>query len=109
MSIQILDNLISNAVKYAPPRTLVAIESGRANGEIFIAIKDQGPGISAEDQKKLFGKYTRRTGGESSTGLGLSIVNRLVEAMHGTIECQSELGTGATFIVRLPDGEDNPV
>lgn len=88
----------------------MAIESGREDGWIFVAIRDQGPGISAADQEKLFGKYTRltarATGGESSTGLGLSIVKRLVEAMQGTIECRSELGAGATFIVRLPAWEE---
>lgn len=106
VTVQILDNLISNALKYAPPRTRILIRAGAAGGRIFVAIKDQGPAISEADQAKLFGKYTRLTarptGGESSTGLGLSIVKRLVEAMHGTIECESELGAGATFTVRLP-------
>jgi two-component system sensor histidine kinase/response regulator len=67
--------------------------------------------LSEEDQKKLFGKFARLsarpTGGEHSTGLGLSIAKKLVEAMHGKIWCQSEPGKGATFIVSLPalDGQ----
>jgi len=61
--------------------------------------------LSAEDPKKPFGKFARLsakpTGGEHSTGLGLSIVKKMVEAMHGKVWCESELGRGATFIVDL--------
>ena len=67
---------------------------------------DEGPGISEEDMKKLFGKFARLsaqpTGGEHSTGLGLSIVKKMVEAMNGRVWCESELGKGATFMVELP-------
>ena len=105
-TVQILDNLISNALKYAPPETEIGVQAGREGGNVFIAVRDEGPGLSEEDQKKLFGKFTRLsarpTGGESSTGLGLSIVKRLVEAMDGSVSCQSQLGQGATFTVRLP-------
>lgn len=105
-TVQILDNLISNALKYAPPKTRVFIDAQRDSRQVFISVKDEGPGISDEDQQKLFGKFTRLTarptGGESSTGLGLSIVKRLAEAMHGSVECRSVLGEGATFTVRLP-------
>ena len=103
---QILDNLISNAVKYSPQRTTVSIRAYVERGHACVAVKDEGPGISEEDRKKMFGKFARLsaqpTGGESSNGLGLSIVKRLAEAMSGTVECQSVLGEGATFIVRLP-------
>ena len=62
--------------------------------------------MSAEDQKKLFGKFARLsakpTGGEHSTGLGLSIVKKMVEAMHGRVWCESELNCGATFVVEFP-------
>ena len=62
--------------------------------------------MSAEDQKKLFGKFARLsakpTGGENSTGLGLSIVKKMVEAMNGKVWCESELGSGAAFVVILP-------
>jgi signal transduction histidine kinase len=68
-------------------------------------VQDQGPGLSENDKKKLFGKFTRLsarpTGGEHSTGLGLSIVKKMVEAMNGKVWCESELGQGATFIVEL--------
>jgi signal transduction histidine kinase len=71
-----------------------------------IEVRDEGPGISPQDRKKLFGKFARLsarpTGGEHSTGLGLSIVKTMVEAMNGKVWCESELGKGATFIVELP-------
>ena len=105
-TLQVLDNLISNAVKYAPPKTTVQITAFADNACVAFAVIDQGPGISETDQKKLFGKFTRLsarpTGGESSTGLGLSIAKRLAEAMSGTVRCQSVPGAGATFTLRLP-------
>ncbi len=105
-AIQVLDNLISNALKYAPPKSCVFVRARREGDEVVIAVKDQGPGISAEDQKKLFGRFARLsarpTGGESSTGLGLSIVKRLVESLGGSVACESMLGDGSTFLVRLP-------
>lgn len=106
-TMQILDNLISNAVKYSPKNTTVRVRLAAENESVLVAIKDEGPGLSAEDQQKLFRKFTRLTarptGGESSTGLGLSIVKRLAEAMFGSVECQSVLGQGATFTLRLPN------
>jgi signal transduction histidine kinase len=105
-TLQILDNLMSNAVKFSPHHSTVQVKLTTANGYVCIDVKDQGPGLSAADQKKLFGKFTRLsaqpTGGESSTGLGLSIVKKLAEAMAGTVVCESELGAGATFSLRLP-------
>ncbi len=107
---QILDNLISNAVKYSPPKTTVRIRAYVERGHACVAVKDEGPGISEGDRKKMFGKFARLsarpTGGESSNGLGLSIVKRLAEAMSGTVECRSVLGEGSTFIVRLPVWEN---
>lgn len=105
-TLQILDNLISNAVKFSPHQSTVQVKLTTANGYVSLGVKDQGPGLSTADQKKLFGKFTRLsaqpTGGESSTGLGLSIVKKLAEAMAGTVVCESELGAGATFSLRLP-------
>jgi signal transduction histidine kinase len=109
-AMQILDNLISNAVKFSPHKSTVSVSVSVANGFVGIHVKDQGPGLSGEDQKKLFGKFTRLsaqpTGGESSTGLGLSIVKKLAEAMSGTVLCSSVLGEGATFTLRLPACKD---
>jgi two-component system, sensor histidine kinase and response regulator len=95
---QVLENLVSNAVKYSPP-----------GKDIFVRLKKHAQGVRVEvpeDQKKLFGKFARLsakpTGGEHSTGLGLSIVKKMVEAMNGKVWCESELGRGATFIVEFP-------
>jgi K+-sensing histidine kinase KdpD len=80
---------------------------------VVVAVRDHGPGLSDEDQKKMFGKFTRLTarptGGETSTGLGLSIVKKLAEAMSGTVRCHSLLGNGATFSLRLPICPKNEV
>jgi PAS domain S-box-containing protein len=114
---QVVDNLLSNAVKYSPQwkrvwvRLLVVENTeGVANGHpervIRLEVQDEGPGISTENIKKLFGKFARLsarpTGGEHSTGLGLSIVKKLVELQHGRVWCESTLGEGTTFIVELP-------
>ena len=105
-TLQILDNLISNALKFSPPNTTIHVHSAPARDFALVTVRDEGPGISAEDQKKLFEKLVRLsarpTGGESSTGLGLSIVKKLTEAMSGNIECHSALGAGTTFMLRLP-------
>lgn len=106
--VQIMDNLISNAVKYSPHGKAIRIRSSMQNGFCRIEVEDEGPGISAQDMEKLFGKFVRLsalpTGGEHSTGLGLSIVKKLVELMNGKIWCESMQGKGATFIVELPVG-----
>jgi len=105
-TMQVLDNLISNALKYSPPKTTVHVRASIEHGFARVAVKDHGPGISEADQRKLFGKFirlsARPTAGELSTGLGLSIVKKLAEAMGGSVICQSVLGEGATFILNLP-------
>ena len=103
---QILDNLISNALKFSPPNTTVHVHAVPEKNYILATVRDEGPGISPEDQGKMFQKYgrlsARPTGNESSNGLGLAIVKRLAEAMSGTIQCHSAPGQGATFALRLP-------
>ncbi|MFN5310645.1 MAG: sensor histidine kinase, partial [Candidatus Kapaibacterium sp.] len=77
------------------------------DGSVWIAVQDEGPGLTEDDKQKLFKKYTRLsakpTGGEHSTGLGLSITKKLVEGMNGRIWCESVHGHGAAFIVELPE------
>ena len=71
-----------------------------------VSIKDEGPGFTDEDKKKLFQRFAklsaRPTGGELSTGLGLSIVKKIIEMMNGKIELRSEFGAGAEFIISFP-------
>ncbi len=103
---QILDNLISNAVKYSPYAKHVNIRMRQFEKTVGCEIQDEGQGLSETDQKKLFGKFTRLTpeptGKEHSTGLGLFIVKKLVEAMNGNVWCESELGKGTSFFVEFP-------
>ncbi len=105
-TMQILDNLISNAVKYSPHGKQVFIRVSSTLHSVRLEVEDEGPGLSDDDKPKLFGKFARLsarpTGGEYSTGLGLSIVKKMVEAMNGRVWCESDLGKGATFIVELP-------
>lgn len=103
--VQVLENLISNAVKYSPPGKTIVVRLKKEESNAICEVQDEGPGLSPEDRKKLFGKFARLsakpTGGEHSTGLGLSIVKRMIEAMGGRVWCESEPGKGATFIVAV--------
>ena len=91
---------------YSNSNKNVWVDIQETTENVRIAIRDEGPGLSPQDKDKLFLKFAklsaRPTAGEHSTGLGLSIVKRMVEAMHGTVACESELGQGAAFIVELP-------
>jgi signal transduction histidine kinase len=104
-TMQIFDNLLSNAIKFSPPNKNIFICVNKERDRVISEIRDEGPGISPDDMKKLFGKYqklsAKPTGNESSTGLGLSIVKKFVEAMEGNIWCESQEGTGASFFVSL--------
>ena len=107
-----VDNLISNAIKYSPLGSeiwaKVEIQTSAETGgkKAVFWIKDQGPGLTENDKKKIFGRFqklsARPTAGESSTGLGLSIVQNLVRLHHGDVLVESEHGQGATFIIELP-------
>ncbi len=104
---QVLDNLIGNAVKFSPPSSTVTVTlSDPAFTYASFVVTDEGPGFTPDDREKLFRRYgrlsARPTGGEPSTGLGLSIVKRLIDAMEGRIELEEKNGTGASFRVRLP-------
>lgn len=128
---QVLDNLISNAIKYSPQGKTVSVNLTRCTSRetqrdkltdryirfvppdmpalgtcVRIEIRDEGPGFSDSDKEFLFHKFTklsaRPTANETSVGLGLSIVKKLVEGMDGHVWCESEQGQGAVFIVELP-------
>lgn len=103
---RVVDNLVSNAIKYSPPDSNVYVSVQVQPQSARCTVRDEGPGMTPEDMDRLFGRFARLsarpTGGEHSTGLGLSIVKKLVEAMHGDIRCESEHGKGASFILDLP-------
>jgi signal transduction histidine kinase len=106
---QVLENLVSNAVKFSPSNRKVVINLFQSNGKVIGEIKDEGPGLTEQDKTKLFGKYQKLsavpTGNETSTGLGLSIVKKFVEAMNGEIWCESAAGHGASFFVSFPSAK----
>ncbi|HHB93268.1 MAG TPA: HAMP domain-containing histidine kinase [Thioploca sp.] len=103
---QILDNLISNAIKYSPLNKKIDIYLGKELKIVRCEIKDEGQGLSELDQNMLFNKFTRLTAkptaNEHSTGLGLFIVKKLVEMMQGEVWCESKLGDGCKFTVTFP-------
>ncbi|MBC3869341.1 sensor histidine kinase [Undibacterium oligocarboniphilum] len=103
---RIIDNLVSNAIKFSPPGRHIWLHLSEQDGMGRLEIKDEGPGLSAEDQTHLFTKFSRLsptpTAGEHSSGLGLSIVKKLSEAQQGRVHCVSTPGQGAAFIVELP-------
>lgn len=102
---RICDNLLSNAVKFTPRGKNVWVSLIDDKDTIQIRLEDEGVGIAQEDIPYLFAKYKKissaPTEGEYSTGLGLSIVKRLVEELNGTVVCKSELGKGSVFTVTL--------
>ncbi|GAB4329903.1 MAG: hypothetical protein OHK0038_04050 [Flammeovirgaceae bacterium] len=103
---RILDNILTNALKFSPKNKNIYIKVTDIQGHIEFTVQDEGPGISQEDQQKMFRKFQRLsalpTGGENSTGLGLVIIKTLVERLDGKIEVKSELGKGTIFTVRFP-------
>jgi len=104
---RVIENLLSNALKFAPPETRVDVATEEGNpGSVRVRVLDRGPGIDAADRKKLFQRYTRLsatpTSGESSTGLGLSIAKQLAEAMHGSLAYEPRQGGGSVFVFEMP-------
>ena len=108
---EVIDNLLSNAIKFSPPGTTVLLDVRRVdddagNGRVRLSVRDDGPGLSQADMAQLFNRFVRLsarpTGGESSTGLGLSVVKQWVELLGGKVWAESEgLGKGSTFYVEI--------
>jgi len=103
---QVIDNLISNAIKYSPESSIITVSTEKLERVIRFNIIDQGPGVNQEDQEHLFKTFQRlgheTTGGESSHGLGLAICLRIVNAHNGTIRYQDADGGGSHFYFDLP-------
>jgi signal transduction histidine kinase len=99
-------NLLTNAVKYSPQRTEVRVSGRRDDGHIRIAVKDQGIGMDQKEVKQVFQKFYRtkkaEESGEAGTGIGLSIVQQIVEQHGGRIEVTSQPGVGSCFTVVVP-------
>ena len=103
---RIMDNLISNALKFSYEDCSIYIKVEKEGSQLKIEVRDEGMGIMEEEQDKIFQKFQKMsnkpTAGESSSGLGLSIVKTLVEQLKGTIEFESKPGKGTSFRVMLP-------
>lgn len=103
---QILDNFVSNAVKYSPSGSEIHVTSGVRGDRAFLSVRDNGPGIAAEHQPHVFERFFRTDSSRSSatggTGLGLAICKRIADAHDGTLSVQSEEGKGSIFIFDLP-------
>jgi signal transduction histidine kinase len=103
---QVLTNFVTNAIKYSKPDTKVVARASYSNDRALVEVVDQGPGIPADEAKRLFHEYqkasTRPTAGESSTGLGLAIARRIVESHGGRVGVESTVGVGSNFYFTLP-------
>jgi len=103
---EVIDNLVNNAIKYGPPGTLVYVSTYFTSSNLTVEVNDDGVGLSDEDQKRIFEKGAklspRPTGNESSSGLGLWIVKKIIEEHGGTVALHSKLGVGSKFSVQLP-------
>jgi signal transduction histidine kinase len=105
---QVVDNLLTNGVKYSPPGSTISVTVGRSDaaGTCSLAVRDQGPGIPEGERDKLFKDFSRLssqpTGGEKSTGLGLAICRKIVDAHQGSIGAENLPQGGCEFRVTLP-------
>jgi two-component system phosphate regulon sensor histidine kinase PhoR len=99
-------NLVDNAVKYSPPESAVDVEVEEREGRVLIRVRDRGCGIASEHLDRIFERFYRvdkaRSRAQGGTGLGLSIVKHVAEAHGGTIEVESAVGKGSTFVLSLP-------
>lgn len=106
---RILDNLLSNALKFSHEGSNIYIKINDDGGWINIAVHDEGPGISNEDQLNLFKKFqpltARPTGGETATGLGLAVAKTLADKMDAEISCVSNLDEGTVFTLKIRKAE----
>jgi signal transduction histidine kinase len=100
--IQILVNLISNAIRYSPEQGTVHLAFARTAGTASVAVSDEGPGIAPSDQQRIFERFERAHSKEAGTGLGLAISRRLARSMGGDVSLDSPPGEGARFILTLP-------
>ena len=104
---QVVVNFLSNAVQHTYPNSNVEISTCREGTNLKVSVTDQGAGIPREEIPRLFKPFergtTKKTAGEKSTGLGLVIARKIVDAHGGTVSIESELGKGSTFSFTIPN------
>jgi signal transduction histidine kinase len=100
--IQILVNLIGNAIRYSPEEGRITIEFNRDRGTASVSVQDSGPGVAEADRERIFERFERAQSEESGTGLGLAISRRLARTMGGDVTLDSSPGIGARFTLSLP-------
>jgi signal transduction histidine kinase len=109
---QILVNLLANAAKFTPAGGRISVGVSRAeNGDVLAWVKDEGPGIAAEDLERIFRPYEQVSGTARGrgTGLGLPLSRQLARLMGGEILVESQVGVGSTFTLRLPPRPPQPM
>jgi len=103
---QVFNNLISNAIKYSPENKNIWIQLEQQDKQLVTKVIDEGQGIQEKELATIFNSYqitsSKSTAGEKSTGLGLAIARKIIEAHEGNIKVTSELGAGSTFIFTIP-------
>ena len=99
---QVLDNLLSNAIRHAPAGSVVTVAVERRGQTVELRVEDHGPGLSDEQKARAFDRFWRASPSGSGSGLGLAIVRRLVEVDGGTIELRDAVGGGLAAVVRFP-------
>jgi signal transduction histidine kinase len=101
-----LRNLVDNAMKYSPVSSSVRVAVTSSNGTVAVSVEDHGPGVSAEERRAIFRKFTRGAAARSlnvkGTGIGLTMAHQIVKAHGGRLELDSELGRGSIFTIFLP-------
>ena len=109
---EVIENLISNAIKYSPHKKNIKVSVDQTESAAVLEVEDEGLGLTKDDLSKIFRKYqklsARPTNNESSTGLGLFIVKRIIDNHGGEIKVKSEIGKGSTFTITIPhNGQHN--
>jgi two-component system phosphate regulon sensor histidine kinase PhoR len=108
---QVLTNLIDNAIKYCPPNSEIRVKWNEEADFIVLRVSDNGPGIAEKYLDRLFERFYRLDKGRSremgGTGLGLSIVKHVMQRHNGTVNAESNLGEGTTFVCRFPKSSNN--
>ncbi len=105
-------NLLANAVRLAPPGSTVRVGAGEDTDGMWVSVTDEGPGIAPEDRSNVFNRFWRgdrsRAREEGRSGLGLTIVQQIAQAHGGRVDLYSEVGSGSSFVIRLPRSHNQP-